>query len=122
MGVAGCVALAVLRANLPESNNPNKRNISLFLCAIIISLGVYRLILMPYSIFNIWINLWLIAPGIISLFFLSNKAVSVWSSRELSISAVEYGLERNAKIQPQHKTLGSHITLLHFVVITRIIN
>ena len=70
LGVAGCVALAVLRVNLPESNNPNKRNISLFLCAIIISLGAYRLILMPYSIFNIWINLWLIAPGIISLFFL----------------------------------------------------
>ena len=120
LGVAGCVALAVLRANLPESNNPNKRNISLFLCAIIISLGVYRLILMPYSIFNIWINLWLIAPGIISLFFLSNKAVSVWASRELSINAVEYGLERNAKIQPKHKTLGSHVTLLHFVVITLI--
>ena len=120
LGVAGCVALAVLRANLPEPRNPNKRNTSLFLCAIIISLGVYRLILMPYSIFNTWINLWLIAPGIISLFLLSNKAVSVWSSRELSTSAVEYGLERNAKIQPQHKTLGSHITLLHFVVITLI--
>jgi len=90
------------------------------LCAVIISLGVYRLILMPYSIFNIWINLWLIAPGIISLFWMSNRAVSVWSSRELSIGAIEYGLERNAKLQPQHQTLGSHLTLLHFVVITLI--
>ena len=30
LGVAGCVALAVLRANLPEPRNPNKRNNSLF--------------------------------------------------------------------------------------------
>ena len=120
LGVLGCVALALLRAYLPEPNNPGKRNLSLLLCAVIISLGVYRLILMPYSIFNIWINLWLIAPGLIALFWLSNRAVSVWSSRELSIGAVEYGLERNAKLQPRHQTLGSHITLLHFVVITLI--
>tara|TARA_B100000900_G_scaffold144966_1_gene122858 strand:+ start:4655 stop:5902 length:1248 start_codon:yes stop_codon:yes gene_type:complete len=120
LGILGCIALAALRANLPQPNNPKKRNISLLMCAVIISLGFYRLILMTNSIFNIWINLWLIGPGIISLFWLSNRAVSVWSSRELSISAVEYGLERNAKLLPRHRTLGSHVTLMHFVIITLI--
>ena len=65
------------------------------ICIAIISLGIYRLILMPISLFNIWMGAWMILPGVISLFWLSNRAVSVWATRELSTSAIEYGLKRN---------------------------
>jgi arabinogalactan oligomer/maltooligosaccharide transport system permease protein len=75
---------------------------------------------MPNSVFNIWLNAWIIVPGVISLFWLSNRAVSVWATRELSVPAIEYGLKRNFDLHKKHQSIGSHTTLLHFVVITLI--
>ena len=120
IGFLACASIAALRASLPVANNPNQRNIALVISLVVISLGFYRLILMPNSLFNIWLNAWIIVPGIISLFWLSNRAVSVWATRELSVSAIEYGLKRNFELQKKHQSIGSHTTLLHFVVITLI--
>ena len=120
IGFLACASIAALRTSLPVANNPNQRNIALVISIVVISLGIYRLILMPNSLFNIWLNAWIIIPGIISLFWLSNRAVSVWATRELSLSAIEYGLKRNFELQKRHQSIGSHTTLLHFVVITLI--
>ena len=120
IGFLACASIAALRASLPVANNPNQRNIALVISLVVISLGFYRLILMPNSVFNIWLNAWIIVPGIISLFWLSNRAVSVWATRELSVSAIEYGLKRNFELQKKHQSIGSHTTLLHFVIITLI--
>ena len=120
IGFLACASIAALRTSLPVANNPNQRNIALVISIVVISLGIYRLILMPNSLFNIWLNAWIIVPGIISLFWLSNRAVSVWATRELSVSAIEYGLKRNFELQKSHQSIGSHTTLLHFVVITLI--
>ena len=120
IGFLACASIAALRTSLPVANNPNQRNIALVISMVVISLGIYRLILMPNSLFNIWLNAWIIIPGIISLFWLSNRAVSVWATRELSVSAIEYGLKRNFELQKKHQSIGSHTTLLHFVVITLI--
>lgn len=120
IGFLACASIAALRTSLPVANNPNQRNIALVMSMVVISLGIYRLILMPNSLFNIWLNAWIIVPGIISLFWLSNRAVSVWATRELSVSAIEYGLKRNFELQKRHQSIGSHTTLLHFVVITLI--
>jgi arabinogalactan oligomer/maltooligosaccharide transport system permease protein len=75
---------------------------------------------MPTSLFNFWLCAWMIIPGLIALFWLSNQAVSVWATRELSISAVEYGLSRNFELNKKYQKIGSHATLLHFSVITLI--
>lgn len=120
IGFLACASIAALRTSLPAANNPNQRNIALVISLAVISLGIYRLILMPNSLFNIWLNAWIIVPGIISLFWLSNRAVSVWATRELSVSAIEYGLKRNFNLQKKHQNIGSHTTLLHFVAITLI--
>ena len=120
IGFLACASIAALRTSLPVANNPNQRNIALVISMVVISLGIYRLILMPNSLFNIWLNAWIIVPGIISLFWLSNRAVSVWATRELSVSAIEYGLKRNFELQKRHQSIGSHTTLLHFVAITLI--
>ena len=120
IGFLACASIAALRASLPVANNSNQRNIALVISLVVISLGFYRLILMPNSMFNIWLNAWIIVPGTISLFWLSNRAVSVWATRELSVSAIEYGLKRNFELQKKHQSIGSHTTLLHFVVITLI--
>ena len=120
LGLFGCTILAALRNYLPAANNPNKRNISLLLSGAIIAIGLYRLMLMPTSLFNLWLCAWMIIPGLIALFWLSNQAVSVWATRELSISAVEYGLSRNFELHKKYQKIGSHTTLLHFAVITLI--
>ena len=120
LGLFGCGILAALRNYLPAANNPNKRNISLLLSGAIIAIGIYRLILMPTSLFNFWLCAWMIIPGLIALFWLSNQAVSVWATRELSVSAVEYGLSRNFELHKKYQKIGSHTTLLHFAVITLI--
>ena len=120
LGLFGCGILAALRNYLPAANNPKKRNISLLLSGTIIAIGIYRLILMPTSLFNFWLCAWMIIPGLIALFWLSNQAVSVWATRELSISAVEYGLSRNFELHKKYQKIGSHTTLLHFAVITLI--
>ena len=120
LGLFGCGILAALRNYLPVANNPNKRNISLLLSGAIIAVGIYRLILMPTSLFNFWLSAWMIIPGLIALFWLSNQAVSVWATRDLSISAVEYGLSRNFELHKKYQKIGSHTTLLHFAVITLI--
>ena len=120
IGFLACASIAALRTSLPVANNPNQRNVALVISLVVISLGFYRLILMPNSVFNIWLNAWIIVPGIISLFWLSNRAVSVWATRELSVSAIEYGLKRNFDLQKKHQSIGTHTTLLHFVVITLI--
>ena len=120
VGFVGCIAIAGLRASLPKANDVQQRNKALALSLLVIVLGVYRFITMPYSLFNTWINAWMIIPGTISIIWLSSQAVSVWATRELSISAVEYGLKRNYNLQKQHKKIGSHTTLLHFVVLTLI--
>ncbi len=120
IGFLACASIAALRTSLPVANNPNQRNIALVISLAVISLGFYRLILMPNSVFNLWLNAWIIIPGMISLFWLSNRAVAVWATRELSVSAIEYGLKRNFNLQKKHQSIGSHTTLLHFVVITLI--
>ena len=120
LGLFGCVIIAALRNYLPEANNPNKRNISLLLSGTIIAIGIYRLILMPTTYFNFWLCAWMIIPGTIALFWLSSLEVSVWTTRELSISAVEYGLSRNFELHKKYQKIGSHTTLLHFAVITLI--
>ncbi len=120
VGFMGCIAIAGLRASLPKANDVQQRNKAMALSLLVIILGVYRFVTMPYSLFNTWINAWMIVPGTISIIWLSSQAVSVWSTRELSISAVEYGLKRNYNLQKHHKKIGSHTTLLHFVVLTLI--
>ena len=102
IGFLACASIAALRTSLPVANNPNQRNIALVISLVVISLGFYRLILMPNSVFNLWLNAWIIIPGMISLFWLSNRAVAVWATRELSVSAIEYGLKRNFNLQKKH--------------------
>ena len=61
IGFLACASIAALRASLPVANNPNQRNIALVISLVVISLGFYRLILMPNSVFNFWLNAWILS-------------------------------------------------------------
>ena len=95
LGIGGCIALSLLRNFLHEPRRRYHRDISLLIGAIVLGIGLYRLIASPINLFSIWMQAWLIIPGSMSLIWLSSKPVTVWTSRELSTSATEYGLLRN---------------------------
>jgi len=118
LGILGCIVLFGLRSNLPEMFQRKRRDISLILSALIVGIGTLRLISLEFNIFNLWMQSWLIIPGILSLIWLSSKPVSVWTARELSTSAIEYGLKRNYELKSNFSKIASHIILIHFVILT----
>ena len=118
LGIIGCLALAGARYFLPEIGQKQRRDICLVLSSIIVGIGILRLMITPINLFNIWVQSWLILPGMISLWWLSSKPVSVWTSREISVSAIEFGLKRNYNLGIRYNSTASHITLVHFVILT----
>jgi len=118
LGIFACIILAILRNYLPELGHRTKRDVSLLLSALVVGLGIFRLISLEINMFNIWTQAWLIVPGFASLWWLSSKPVTVWTSRELSTSAIEFGLMRNYNLSKTHQKIASHIILIHFVIIT----
>ncbi len=117
-GILACILLGILYHNMPSVHEEKKRNFALGLSSIIFGIGIYKLISLEITIFNIWLNSWIILPSAISLLWLSSRPVTVWTSKELSISAVEYGLERNHQLIKKYRNITTHLTLLHFVMIT----
>ena len=117
-GILACILLGLLYHNMPSVHEETKRNFALGLSSIIFGIGIYKLISLEITIFNIWLNSWIILPSAISLLWLSSRPVTVWTSKELSISAVEYGLERNHQLIKKYRNITTHLTLLHFVMIT----
>ena len=86
IGFVGCAALAALRASLPQPNQIQQRNIALMICIAIISLGIYRLILMPISLFNIWMGAWMILPGLYPYSGYQTEQYRCGQQRTLNIS------------------------------------
>lgn len=118
LGLFSCVLFASLRASLPEVNDQLRRNVSLVLSAALLGIAVYRFMVSEPTVFNIWIHCWALIPSGLSLLWLSGVPVTVWTSRKLSDSAIEYGLMRNVSVSKRYHSISTHITLLHFVAIT----
>lgn len=118
LGGLSCLLFASLRASLPEVNNEARRNISLFISAVLLGIASYRLLIVELTLFNIWIHCWALIPSGLALYWLSGRPVTVWTSRKLSDSAIEFGLMRNAQLTKKFEATSTHITLLHFVAIT----
>ena len=118
LGFIVCILFATLRASLPKIHDQGKRNISLALSSLIIGIGIFRLVSSSFSVFDIWVHAWTIIPSSISLWWLSSRAVTVWTSKKLSTSAIEFGLLRNFETIKKHEKFSTHLILTHFVFIT----
>ena len=117
-GVLGLVAIGLLLNSLPQEATPSSRNRSLALGGLVLMIGLVRLLSTPATAIDIWMQAWMIAPGALTLLWVSSRPVSAWSSRRLSLEAIEYGLARNQKHDGRLRSLGAHIILLHFVALT----
>lgn len=118
LGFILCILFATLRASLPKIHDQGKRNGSLALSALIIGIGISRLVSSSLSIFDIWMHAWTIIPSSLSLWWLSSRAVTVWTSNKLSTSAIEFGLLRNFETIKKHEKFSTHLILIHFVFMT----
>tara|TARA_B100000214_G_C23947042_1_gene618502 strand:+ start:367 stop:1626 length:1260 start_codon:yes stop_codon:yes gene_type:complete len=122
LGFNGCISLIVLYCilwTIPNSKVQRlRRDQSLFMSGVIVFIGFAQLINSELKLFDFWMRSWMILPGLISLVWMSSKPVTVWTNRELSNSAIEFGLERNNNLKERHQSFGTHLILLHFVFIT----
>lgn len=118
MGFLGLVVIGLLINTLPEESSPSSRNTSLVLGGGVLLIGLVRFMMTPMTAFDAWMQAWLIGPGALTILWVSSPPVTAWSTRTLSLKAVEYGLERNQRYGPRLRAFGAHLVLLHFVVLT----
>ncbi|MDP6194547.1 MAG: sugar ABC transporter permease [Candidatus Poseidonia sp.] len=118
LGVLGVVVLGLLLNFLPEEANPSRRNIALVLGGALLLIGLVRLLSSPATGFDIWMQGWLVGPGALTLIWVSSRPVSAWSTRRMSLEAIEYGLARNQQHDGRWRSIGAHLVLLHFVALT----
>ena len=118
IGVLGVLMMGALLNSLPQEQKPASRNQSLMLGGAVLLCGLVRLLETPMSLFDCWMHAWMVGPGALTILWVSGRPVSAWSTRSLSIGAVEYGLARNQSLAPRFQAFGAHLVLLHFVVLT----
>ena len=118
LGLLGLGLIGLLLNTLPQEADPRSSNISLLL-------GGGLLLVVPCSS-RVHTDVGLRpldagmvgGPGALTLIWVSSRPVTAWTSRNLSLSAVEYGLARNQRLDSRLRSFGAHLVLLHFVALT----
>jgi arabinogalactan oligomer/maltooligosaccharide transport system permease protein len=118
LGLAGLLLIGLMLNTLPEEAMPSTRNTTLVLSGGLLLVGLLRLLASPRSAFDLWMQGWLIGPGAIALIWVSSRPVSAWSTQTLSRSAIEFGLARNQRLEHRLRSIGAHVVLVHFVILT----
>jgi arabinogalactan oligomer/maltooligosaccharide transport system permease protein len=93
-----------------------RRDGSLISSGVLIAIGLVSFLEHP-SLFDLWMEAWLILPGLIGLYWLSSPHVNRWSTVPISISEIENGLARNSEKSKPLQRIGKHIILLHFAAL-----
>ena len=118
LGLLGLGLIGLLLNTLPQEADQRSSNISLLFGGGLLLVGLVRLVFTPMSAFDLWMQAWLVVPGALTLIWVSSRPVTAWTSRNLSLSAVEYGLARNQRLEGRLRSFGAHLVLLHFVALT----
>ena len=118
LGLLGLGLIGLLLNTLPQEADQRSSNISLLFGGGLLLVGLVRLVFTPMSAFDLWMQAWLAGPGALTLIWVSSRPVTAWTSRNLSLSAVEYGLARNQRLEGRLRSFGAHLVLLHFVALT----
>ena len=119
LGLIGIICLLILSRTLPDGYSKIRRDVALVLSGAIVAIGLLSILHRPTG-FDIWMESWVIGPGILSLYWISSPHVTRWSREELSIESIEKGLARNSNLLSPINRIGKHIILMHFVVIVLI--
>lgn len=112
----GIFALSILIISLPDITKPWKRDLSLVFAGLTTIVGIISVLSQPIA-FIVWMELWLIIPGLVSIYWISSPNVTEWNNNRLTIEKVESGLARNKRYEVSYQRFGKHIILLHFAFI-----
>ncbi len=117
LSLLGAFALFVLWLVLPDGEKSWKRDVALGKAGLVMIIGVIHYSVGMQMLIDTWSTLWLIGPASLSLWWLSSPVISSWAKGTLSTQGAESGLARNKSIAPRLGAIGSHIFLLHAVML-----
>ena len=117
LSLLGAFTLGVLWLVLPDGEQVWKRDVAMGKAGAVLIIGVIHYAAGMRMLIDIWSTLWLIGPALVALWWLSSPVVSAWAKGTLSTQDAEVGLARNKDIAPRLGAMGSHILLLHAVMI-----
>ncbi|HJM41685.1 MAG TPA: hypothetical protein QF514_05625, partial [Candidatus Thalassarchaeaceae archaeon] len=117
LSLLGAFALGVLWLVLPDGEQRWKRDVAMGKAGVILLIGVIRYAAGMQMLIDVWSTLWLIGPATLALWWLSSPVISTWAKGTLSTKGAETGLARNKVMAPRLGAIGSHVLLLHAVLI-----
>ena len=114
--LVGILLLCLLVKSLPDGSKSWRRDTSLVLSGAIVMVGILSVLEQPIG-FVIWMESWLIIPGLISLYWISSPHVSMWNREQMELAKIEKGLARNREHSAAYQRIGKHVILAHFAFI-----
>ena len=120
LSLLGTFALFVLWLVLPDGEQKWKRDVAMGKAGLVLIIGVMHYAVGMRMAIDLWSTLWLVGPALLSLWWLSSPMISDWAKDRLSLQGAEFGLARNKRISPRLGEFGSHILLIHAVMLVLI--
>jgi len=120
LSLLGTFALFVLWLVLPNGEQIWKRDVAIGKAGLVLIIGVIHYASGMRMAIDLWSTLWLVGPALLALWWLSSPVISAWAKGALSIRGAEDGLARNKRIAPRLGEFGSHILLIHAVMLVLI--
>ena len=118
LALLGLALMGTLLNVLPEEANPTNRTLSILLGGALLLVGLIRLLNLPHHgvrSLDASMDDW---PGGTYPALGLRQAGNGMVVEDLSLSAIEYGLARNERLDGKLRSFGAHLVLLHFVVLT----
>ena len=120
LSLLGAAALFVLWLVLPDGDQAWKRDVAMGKAGLVLIIGVIHYAAGMRMAIDLWSTLWLVGPALLALWWLSSPVISAWAKGSLSMRGAEDGLARNKRIAPRLGEAGSHILLIHAVMLVLI--
>jgi len=120
LSLLGAAALFVLWLVLPDGEQAWKRDVAMGKAGLVLIIGVIHYAAGMRMTIDLWSTLWLVGPALLALWWLSSPVISAWAKGSLSMRGAEDGLARNKRIAPRLGEAGSHILLIHAVMLVLI--
>ncbi|MFL2946749.1 MAG: sugar ABC transporter permease [Candidatus Poseidoniales archaeon] len=120
LSLLGAAALFVLWLVLPDGEQAWKRDVAMGKAGLVLIIGVIHYAAGMRMAIDLWSTLWLVGPALLALWWLSSPVISAWAKGSLSMRGAEDGLARNKRIAPRLGEAGSHILLIHAVMLVLI--
>lgn len=117
LSLLGVFTLFVVWLVLPDGEHNWKRDVALLKSGMALVIGILHFAASMRMMIDVWSAMWMIGPAVLSLWWISSPVISAWAKGRLSNQDAELGLARNKVLSPRIGAIGSHIILVHAVLL-----